>query len=69
MNKKQSRTSENAKGKHLNYTQLKMADYLCPSDENISINEQKWFFKCRVEDIDDKAKSKLIIIKLFLSYN
>ena len=58
MNKKRSRTSENAKGKDLNYTQFKMADYLCPLDENISINEQKWLFKCRVEDIDVKANRR-----------
>ena len=58
MTKKRSRTSENAKGKYLKYSELKMADYLCPSDENISIEEQKWLFKCRVDDIDVKANRR-----------
>ena len=54
MNKKRS-TSENARGKNLKCSESKMADYLCPFDQNISIDEQKCLFKSRVEDIDVKA--------------
>ena len=43
MNKNSSRTSENKKGKHLKYTKLKMAEYLCPSNIDISIDEKNGF--------------------------
>ena len=29
-----------------------MAEYLTPIEEDISISEKKWMFKCRIEDID-----------------
>ena len=58
MNKNSSRTSDNRKGKHLKYTNLKMAEYLCPSNSDISIDEKKWLFKCRVDDLDLKANRK-----------
>ena len=58
MNKNSSRTSENKKGKHLKYTKLKMAEYLCPSNIDISIDEKKWLFKCRVDDIDLKSNRR-----------
>ena len=32
-----------------------MAEYLCPSEEDFTKDEQKWLFQCRVEDIDIKA--------------
>ena len=51
MHRKRSRILEIAKGKDLKYTELKVADYLCPSD-------QKWLFKCRVDDIDVKANRR-----------
>ena len=35
-----------------------MAEYLCPTEVDISIKEKKWMFKCRVEDIDIKANRK-----------
>ena len=35
-----------------------MADYLCPSDEEISIEEKIWLFKCRVEDINVKGNHR-----------
>ena len=35
-----------------------MADYLCPSDIDISIEEKKWLFKCRIEDIDINANNR-----------
>ena len=57
-NRQQSRTSNHARGKELKYSELKMANYLCPSDVNISIDEKKWLFKCRVEDIEVKANRR-----------
>ena len=58
MHRKRSRISKNVKGKYLKFIELKIADYLCPSDPNISIEEQKWLLKCRVEDIDVKANRR-----------
>ena len=52
LNRKESRNSEHAKGKHLSYTSLKMAGYLSPSEVDMAISEKKWLMKCRLEDID-----------------
>ena len=35
-----------------------MAEYLCPQEKNISIEEQKWLFKCRVEDMNIKGNAR-----------
>ena len=32
-----------------------MPDYLSPNEEDLSIDEQKWIFNCRVEDIQIKG--------------
>ena len=56
--KKNERTSEHAKGKYIQYDELKMSEYLCPSEINISIDERKWLFKCRVDDIDVKGNRR-----------
>ena len=56
--RKESRISENAKGKKIEYVELGMAEYLLPNEENMSIEEQKWLFSCRVEDVDVKANHK-----------
>ena len=58
MEKKRKRTSDNAKGKQIIYHNFTMADYLCPSDEEISIEEKIWLFKCRVEDINVKGNHR-----------
>ena len=58
LDKKNFRKSENAKGKQLNYTELKMADYLLPSDTDLTIKEKKWIFKCRIDDIDVRANRR-----------
>ena len=58
MEKKGKRTSVNAKGKQIIYNNFTMADYLCPSDEEISIEEKIWLFKCRVEDINVKGNHR-----------
>ena len=49
--------TENAKGKDLTYTNLKMAEYLGPGSD-IYIDEKKWLFKCRMEDINVKANQR-----------
>ena len=35
-----------------------MAEYLYPGDEVLSIEDKKWLFKCRVEDIDVKGNHR-----------
>ena len=46
------------KGRLLNYDEFELADYLCPHDKNITIEEQKGIFRCRVEDIDIKGNNR-----------
>ena len=58
LNKKESHISENAKGKLLKYEKLKIQEYLNSSNLTISVNEKKWPFKCRVEDIDLPSNSR-----------
>ena len=52
MNKKDSRDSDNAKGKLSNYSTLAMNQYLTHKETEMSIDEKKWLLKCRIEDID-----------------
>ena len=35
-----------------------MAEYLSPNEEDMSIDDQKWLFKCRVEDVNVKANHR-----------
>ena len=35
-----------------------MAPYLSASDIEMSIDEKKWLYKCRIEDIDLEANKK-----------
>ena len=42
--RKQSRQSEHAKGKQINYSDFQLPDYLSPNEEDLSIDEQKWIF-------------------------
>ena len=35
-----------------------MAEYLSPSDLDISIDEKKWLFKCRTEDNDLESNKR-----------
>ena len=37
---------------------MKMANFLSPSQVNISIEEKKWLIKCRVEDIDISCNNR-----------
>ena len=41
IDKKEGRTSDNAKGKYLTYKYLEMAEYLTSIEEDISISEKK----------------------------
>ena len=52
LDKKLSRNSERAKGKLLEYCDFEMSEYLTPIDHDISIDDRKWLFQCRIEDID-----------------
>ena len=56
LKKKAERISENAKGKLLIYTDLYKSEYLTPTDNDISIEDRKWLFKCRLEDVDIPKK-------------
>ena len=56
--RKEGRQSEHSKGTLLEYSELKMSEYLSGIDTDISIEERKWLFKCRVEDIDIKGNRR-----------
>ena len=56
--KKENLISENAKGKKTVFDEFGMAEYLSPHEENVSIEEHKWLFSCRVKDVDIKANHK-----------
>ena len=56
--RKEERNSENSKGKLIKYDEFKMQEYLTNTEENMSIEEQKWIFKCRVEDMNIKANQR-----------
>ena len=55
MEKKSSRISENSRGKHIEYEEFFMQEYLTETDSELSCDERKWMFKCRTNDIDLKA--------------
>ena len=52
LKKKRSRQSENAKGKQIIYSEFQLQEYLSSDNEDLTIEEKKLMFKCRVEDID-----------------
>ena len=56
--RKEGRVSENAKGKHIKYEQYNIAYYLSAHEEDITIEDKKWIFKCRVEDINIKGNQR-----------
>ena len=58
LDRKENRKSDHAKGKLLNYTEFELAEYISPKDENITIEEQKFTFCCRVEDINIKGNNR-----------
>ena len=52
LKKKESRTSENAKGRNINYPDHVMQNYLKETSIDLSLDEKKWIFKCRTDDLD-----------------
>ena len=56
--RKSSRNSDRAKGKLLEYNELILSEYLSSSENDLSIVERKWLFKCRIEDIDLNTNRK-----------
>ena len=58
MAKKEGRKSENAKGKHIIYSELKMAQYLTSENFDATIEEKKFLFQCRVDDLELKGNKK-----------
>ena len=53
--KHNGRVSEYARGRFLKYEDLEMQEYLMETDIDISLDEKKWIFKCRTNDVDLKA--------------
>ena len=58
LQRKECRQSEHAKGKQLNYIEFELQEYLSPNDEYLTIEEQKWIFKCRTEDLEIKGNQR-----------
>ena len=56
--RKQSRQSEHAKGKQINYSNFQLPEYLSPNEEDLSIDDQKLIFNCRVENIQIKGNHR-----------
>ena len=56
--RKEDRNSENSKGNLINYDEFKMAENLTNTKEDLTIEEQKWIFKCRVEDMKNKGNQQ-----------
>ena len=52
LRKKESRTSENAKGRNINYPDHVMQNYLKKTNIDPSLDEKKCIFKCRTYDLD-----------------
>ena len=52
------RTSINLNGKKKAYDEFIMAEYLSPNEDNVSIQEKKKLFNCRVEDVYIEANHK-----------
>ena len=55
LKKKESRISDNAKGRNIIYKVQGMQNYLQETDIAITLDEKKWLFKCRTDDIDIKG--------------
>ena len=53
--KKEGRKSENSKGRNIHYTEHSMQNYLTETEIHLTLDEKKWLFKCRTDDIDIKG--------------
>ena len=51
-------TSDHAKEKLIEYEDFTMVKYLSPNKEQILIEERKYIFRCRVDDIDVKGNRR-----------
>ena len=51
----ESRKSENAKGRNIQYIEHCLQTYLKETEIDLSLDEKKWIFKCRTDDIDLKG--------------
>ena len=49
---KENRKSEHAKGKNIIYEELSTQTYLMDTDVSISLDERKWLFKRRTDNIN-----------------
>lgn len=56
--RKEGRQSEHSKGRNIRYTHLKMADYFTSINTDLTIEDKKWMFLCRMEDIEVKANKR-----------
>ena len=56
LKKKGERISENANGKLLIYKELERSEYLTTTENDFSIEDRKWLFKCRLQDVDIPKK-------------
>ena len=61
LQRKQSRQSELAKGKLIKYSENQLPEYLCPKNKDLTIEEQKWLFKCRVDDVYVKGNIEIFL--------
>ena len=55
---KGKQSSDNAKGRLINYHEFKMQDYFLPAEGLISITDKKWIFKCRVDYVNVKGNNR-----------
>ena len=56
--RKEGRNSDNAKGNKWKYQEFELPEYLGPDNEDMTIEEKKWMFRCRVADIDVKGNHR-----------
>ena len=55
LKKKENRISQNARGRNIHYEEYEMQNYLKETEIDLSLDEKKWLFKCRTDDIDLKG--------------
>ena len=52
LDKKKAMTSDRAKGKPLHYKRLKISEYLTPIEYDLSMSEERWLLKYRIEYVE-----------------
>ena len=58
LKRKEGRSSEHDKVKHITYDEHIMPEYLSSNEDNMSIEDKKWLFKCRDEDLDIRGNQR-----------